>query len=88
MGGYAVYAVPEAEHLSRLCTSPAQSFWAPGSPSGAGDCIAMSLPSGMWTDMPCGTVLPFLCEEKLYGGATLAAQVTPVLGWQPLRSCE
>jgi hypothetical protein len=29
----------------------------------------------MWMDMPCGTVLPFLCEEKLYGGSTLVAQV-------------
>ncbi len=59
--------------LISLCH--AQSFWAPGSPSGAGDCVAMSLPSGQWVDMPCGAVLPYVCEEKLYGGSTLVSQV-------------
>ena len=37
--------------------------------------MAMLLPSGNWDNMPCSSVLPFLCEEKLYGGATLVAQV-------------
>ena len=52
-----------------------QNFWAPGFPSGAGDCVAMVLPTGKWADTPCGTVLPYICEEKLYGGSTLVAQV-------------
>ena len=36
----------------------------------------MSLPSGQWMDMPCGAVLPYICEEKLYGGSTLVSQAS------------
>ena len=55
--------------------APLQAFWAPGFPSGLGDCVAMLLPSGQWAEADCGTALPFVCEEKLYGGSTLVAQV-------------
>ena len=55
--------------------SPFAELLGAGYPSGAGDCVAMTLPSGHWVDMSCGTVLPYLCEEKLYGGSTLVTQV-------------
>ncbi len=48
-----------------------QNFWAGGNPSGAGDCVAMSLPSGRWVDMSCDTALPYVCEIPLFGSSNI-----------------
>jgi len=54
----------------------AQDNWGVDNPSGGGDCVAMLLHNGKWLDLPCGLQLPFLCEEKLWGGTNLVAEVT------------
>ncbi len=58
----------------------AQANWGPDSPTGAGDCVAMSLDpdySGKWLDLPCDTQLAYLCEEKLYGAALTPPGLCP-----------
>jgi hypothetical protein len=40
--------------------------WRPGQPDNAGneDCVTMTLTDGKWTDLDCGSMLPYVCEAK------------------------